>query len=328
MLVNTERCLYLSAKPLIKQIIYSARSKNFKYQRTSMYECFLEIAFEAELNTKEDPECLELAIEHCNENPATRSAAIRELRELIYDRVECEPYRTDDEFLLRFLRARDFIVRRAHKLLVRYCDFRAQYPHLYEGVDLWSLTKVQDAYEGTMLDRPDIGRLSILRFGAWDPSEFPVDDLVRAGMAMYEIGIRQPKLQVLGGTVIVDLEGITLKHVSTLTPTIAYQIVCLMGIAIPARLRSCHIINYNWLLNTFFYLFKRFIPQETWGRIYFHGHDLKSLHRHIDPECLPKRYGGSCRNHVSLGHWFQKIKKYRDAQFDKEMKAIGYLVKE
>ncbi|KPJ20943.1 hypothetical protein RR48_00377 [Papilio machaon] len=50
-----------------------------------MYECFLEIAFEAELkNINEDPECLALAFEQCNENPVTRNASIRELRELIY----------------------------------------------------------------------------------------------------------------------------------------------------------------------------------------------------------------------------------------------------
>ncbi|XP_014359244.2 clavesin-2 [Papilio machaon] len=294
-----------------------------------MYECFLEIAFEAELkNINEDPECLALAFEQCNENPVTRDASIRELRELIYERAECKPHRTDDAFLLRFLRARDFIVPRAHKLLVRYCNFRAEYPHLYKDVDLWGLTKVKDAYEGSMLDRPDVGRLSIFRFGMWDPSEFPVEDLVRAGMAMTEIGIRQPKIQVLGGTVLVDLEGITLRHIATLTPTIAYQMVCLMGVATPGRLHSCHIINYNWLLNSFFYIFKRFIPQQAWGRIFFHGHDLKSLHQHIDPECLPIRYGGTCRNHVSIGQWFQKIKKYRDAQFDKEMKDLGYLVKE
>lgn len=66
--------------------------------------------------------------------------------------------------------------------------------------------------------------------GTWDPSEFPVEELVRAGMAMTEIGIRQPKLQVLGGSVIVDMEGLTLRHISTLTPTVAYQIVSLMGV--------------------------------------------------------------------------------------------------
>lgn len=50
----------------------------------TMYECFLEIAFEAEVNTREDPECLELAKTLCNENPITRAAALDELRDMIY----------------------------------------------------------------------------------------------------------------------------------------------------------------------------------------------------------------------------------------------------
>ncbi|CAG9791061.1 unnamed protein product [Diatraea saccharalis] len=293
-----------------------------------MFERFLEIAYEAELNTDEDPELQQLAFEQCNEDPATRAAAISDLRSMIYERGECHPTRTDDAFLLRYLRASKFIVPKAHRLLVRYCTFREQYPYLYKDVDMWSLTKVGNSYEGTMFDRPDVGRLSIFRFGVWDPSEFPVEDLVRAGMLMTEIGLRQPKLQVLGGTVLVDLEGLTLRHVATLTPTVAYQIVNLMGVSLPARLRSCHIINYSWILNTFFYIFKRFIPRNAWNKIFFHGYDLKSLQKHIDLECLPERYGGTCRYFANYETWLSKIKKYRNENFDKDMKRLGYLVKE
>lgn len=49
-----------------------------------MYECFLEIAFEAELNTKEDPELLELAPELCNEDASTRATAVTNLRNMIF----------------------------------------------------------------------------------------------------------------------------------------------------------------------------------------------------------------------------------------------------
>jgi hypothetical protein len=49
-----------------------------------MFERFLEIAFEAELSTEEDPELLEIAYEQCNEDLATRDIAIAELRAMIY----------------------------------------------------------------------------------------------------------------------------------------------------------------------------------------------------------------------------------------------------
>lgn len=29
-----------------------------------------------------------------------------------------------------------------------------------------------------------------------------------------------------------------------------------------------------------------------------------------------------------MGKWLQKIKKYRDEEFDKEMKDLGYVIKE
>ncbi|XP_023939397.2 clavesin-2 [Bicyclus anynana] len=293
-----------------------------------MYEYFLEIAFEAELNTKEDPELAAVALEQCNENPDTRMLAINELRKMIIERDEVKPHRTDDEYLLRFLRSRDFIIRRAYRLLVRYYAFREQYPGLQQGVDLWGLVKIRDIYEGVIYDKPDIGRVSIIRFGTWDPSELPADYLLRSGLAVAEIGIRQPKLQVLGTTVILDLEGTTMRQLTAVTPTFAYQIVSILGTSVPSKIWSIHIINYSWIINTFFYIFKRFIPVGFLNRIHFHGNDMKSLQQHIPAECLPKRYGGTCRNHIPLGLWLQKIKKYRDEQFDREMKDLGYVVKE
>ncbi|XP_050668072.1 clavesin-1-like [Leptidea sinapis] len=294
----------------------------------TMYDCFLEIAFEAELDTKEDPELLEISSRICNENLSTRATAITELRKMIFDRGECEPRRTDDEYLLRFLRCKDFIVPRAHRLLVRYCRFREDHPHLYQDVDLWSLMKVGNIYECCLHDKPGVGRLSIVRLGKYDTTEIAVEDLLRTALVVMEIGLRQPKNQVLGGTIIVDLEGLSLKQISTLTPSIAYQIVSILGGATPARLNSLHLINYTWLLNTFFYIFKKFIPQNAWDRIHFHGSDLKSLHKIVDLECLPARYGGTCNSVVSVSKWLQKIKKYRDGNFDREMKELGYLIKE
>lgn len=96
----------------------------------------------------------------------------------------------------------------------------------------------------------------------------------------------------------------------------------------PMRLRSIHVINYSWMLNTVFFLFKRFIPQRAWDSIHFHGSDLKSLQRHIDLECLPPTLGGTCRSGADVQLWLKKIRKYRTEQFDKDMKQLGYVIKE
>jgi hypothetical protein len=41
-------------------------------------------------------------------------------------------------------------------------------------------------------------------------------------------------------------------------------------------------------------------------QIHFHGQDLESLHSHIDPKFLPKRYGGM-RPEYSYTDWIEGI---------------------
>lgn len=84
-------------------------------------------------------------------------------------------------------------------------------------------------YWKQLLTSSEIKYLDVL--GVWDTNEFPIEDLVRAATAIAEINLRQPKIQVMGSTVIVDLEGITIKHIAAMTPTVAYQIVCLLGVS-------------------------------------------------------------------------------------------------
>lgn len=229
-------------------------------------------------------------------------------------------------FLLRFLRARRSVPARAHRLLVRYCHFREQNPQLWKGVDAFGLARLQNLYEGVLFDRPDCGRLIILRMGLWDPDIVPVEQLLQGCLALLEVGIMQPKLQILGGTAMVDCEGMTFKHVRQFNPNVAMQIFHIMGYAFPLHQRGCHVVNCSKVFETLFSLFKRFAPDDDlWKRVYFHGYDMSSLHRHVDPECLPTRYGGY-RQAVSLELWLNKIKHYKNEQFDKDLRKLGYTV--
>ncbi|XP_072938263.1 clavesin-1-like isoform X2 [Epargyreus clarus] len=245
---------------------------------------------------------------------------------MIYERGECHPPRMDDAFLLRFLRARRSIPARAHRLLVRYCTFRQQNPHLWYDIYWYGLARLGNVFEGVLFDRPDVGRLIICRLGQWDPSIIHVDDLIRGCLLLLEVGIMQPKLQVLGGTAMLDCEGLTMRHMRQLSPSIAMQAMNVMGFAFPLHQRGVHIVNCSRVFETLFYLFRRLAPaDEIWQKLYFHGYDHSSLHRYIEPECLPTRYGGY-REAVSLEEWLTKIKHYRNKEFDDDMRSLGYAV--
>ncbi|KAI5643879.1 CRAL/TRIO domain-containing protein [Phthorimaea operculella] len=285
---------------------------------------FQEIAFAAELNRHEDPEAKDAAWQLCGEDHITRKQNIEELRNMIYERGECYPHRLDDAYMLRFLRARGSIPARAHRLLVRYWNFREQNPYLYRGINWFSLSKLGNMLEGVLYDRPDVGRLLILRLGEWDPDETPAEDLLRGVLLMLEIGIMQPKLQILGGMAVVDCEGLTMGHMKNLSPTFARHAINIMGYAFPGSTRKFHIVNCSRVFELMFHIFKKIAPaDDIWKRVQFHGYDLSSLHREIDPECLPKRYGGH-RQEVSFKLWLTKIRQYKNQEFDQEMLRLGY----
>ncbi|CAH0718129.1 unnamed protein product, partial [Brenthis ino] len=287
---------------------------------------FLEIAFQAEISRFEDADFEDTARRTCNEDPKTRHIAIEELRNMIYQRGECHPRRTDDAYLLRFLRCRRFIPALAHKLMVRYEDFRSKNMYLYQ-CNAFDLHRVKGVYGGTLPESPVHGRITLMRFGRWESETVPIVDVVRSALLMNEIGLMQPKLQIIGVTVIVDLEELSLRrHVRHLTPTIAHQIVSLMGVSFPIPIHALHIVRYNWILNTFFYIFKQFIPAAAWDRLHFHGYDMASLQKHIDPIHLPPEYGGRCDHVISFEEWVKKVDRYKDDFLVQELRALGFTV--
>lgn len=69
------------------------------------------------------------------------------------------------------------------------------------------------------------------------------------------------------------------------------------------------------------------MPKAVWSRIHFHGNDVSSLHKHIDPEYLPPELGGRCRHVISTEEWLSKINEYKDDYLVQELKDLGFNVK-
>lgn len=77
---------------------------------------------------------------------------------------------------------------------------------------------------------------------------------------------------------------------------------------IPFRLEEVHILHHARVFDVAYNVMTRFIPSKA-TKIHFHGNDMASLHKYIDPEFLPKRYGGVQRD-CPVGLWFEEFGKY------------------
>lgn len=258
------------------------------------------------------------------ETPEKRTELLEDLRELIYQRGDFEPIRMDDDYLLRFLRARNFKLDAAYRLLQNYYNFRQNNYNFYD-VNPLDFYYIGDADIVSVVPyREQNGRrIIILKIGKWDTANIPVDDLFKATIATLEAGILEPRAQILGGVAILDMEGLTMNHAWQITPTIVSKVVEVMVTSLPYKIAAIHIVNESWMFEKIFSMFKPFLTERYREMVFFHGQDRKSLHQHIEPKYLPEVYGG-VRPEYGYADWFRSLT--RDQNVVKEMRSLGYRV--
>ena len=101
------------------------------------------------------------------------------------------------------------------------------------------------------------------------------------------------------------------------------MVLSLIVAAFPMTTHEIHILHQSWIFDTMFAVFKPLIDSRMNAKIFFHGSDMESLHRHLPPECLPKKYGG-IREELPYYRWIESLSK--DPRVVKEMKSLGYVI--
>ncbi|KAG8234477.1 hypothetical protein J437_LFUL014345 [Ladona fulva] len=140
-----------------------------------------------------------------------------------------------------------------------------------------------------------------------------------------ELATLEPRAQVMGGVCIFDCSGVSLSHACSITPSVASQVVELMGGSFPIRIHAIHIVNQSFLFDMMYALFKPLLDAKTRERIFIHGSDMESLHAHIDPKYLPTRYGGT-RREYSYNDWVETLRK--DETVIRSLYKLGYKIDE
>jgi len=101
------------------------------------------------------------------------------------------------------------------------------------------------------------------------------------------------------------------------------MMLSLMVTAFPIKIHAIHILHQSWVFDAIFAVFKPLLDTNMRNKLFFHGNNYESLHKHILPECLPKLYGGM-RNELPYYKWIEFIIK--DPKIVEEMNKMGYVV--
>ncbi|XP_034231613.1 alpha-tocopherol transfer protein-like isoform X2 [Thrips palmi] len=229
------------------------------------------------------------------ETPEQKKEAVAKLRELLKADPELDVPYEEENFLLTFLRPTHFYPESAYTRMQNFFRFKVKYPKYCSGL---IPSRERNVFEQGILTvfptRDHLGRRVLLIEAGkkWKPKQCTLDEIFKGVMVVLEAAISEPRTQVSGVQVILDMDGLSLSHVWQFTPGFAKAVVDWVQDCIPVRLKGVHIVNQPYVFNMVFAIFKPLLNAKLRNRIHFHGTDRQSLLNHVDAKCLTTAYGG------------------------------------
>ncbi|XP_030301466.1 alpha-tocopherol transfer protein isoform X1 [Calypte anna] len=228
-------------------------------------------------------------------SPQVRSAVaeLRQRAEAEHGQHWSQPL--TDTFLVRFLRARNFDLDLAWRLMKNYQKWRIECPEISADLQPSSILGLLNAgYLGVLRSRdPHGSKVLIYRIGHWDPKLFTAYDVFRVSLITSELIVKEIESQRNGVKVIFDLQGWRFAHAFQISPAVAKKIAAVLTDSFPLKVRGIHLINEPLLFHPVFALIKPFLTEKIKERVHMHGSNYRqSLTEHFPVSILPKEYGG------------------------------------
>uniref|UniRef100_A0A8C9LE32 Clavesin-2 n=1 Tax=Pavo cristatus TaxID=9049 RepID=A0A8C9LE32_PAVCR len=205
------------------------------------------------------PETLEKARLELNENPDTLHQDIQEVRDMVITRPDIGFLRTDDAFILRFLRARKFQHFEAFRLLAQYFEYRQQNLDMFKSfkaTDPGIKQALKDGFPGGLANLDHYGRKILVLFTL---GLIPLLLQWQHG-ALYELKWSRPQLLFSAESWQVQQE---LTHVASIIFFSHVQD------SFPARFGGIHFVNQPWYIHALYTVIRPFLKEKTRKRVYF-----------------------------------------------------------
>ncbi|XP_067134170.1 alpha-tocopherol transfer protein-like [Centruroides vittatus] len=218
--------------------------------------------------------------------------ALDDFKKLINDNgIKC---RMDDIFLLGFLRARKFNLEESLQLLKNYYSRRIEHSSFFKNLLPSKLEGILHLNCCKILPKPDQnGRLiGLIEIKQWNPSETLVIHLCRASFLSLELVLNLHRMQENGLIIIINTQGLTLRHMLQITPRFVNTMISLiLRNSSQVRIKEIHYVNVNRIVKIFETILMPLLPVKIQKRIFFHS-ETTALHKFIHPKYLPIEYGG------------------------------------
>ncbi|XP_050039171.2 alpha-tocopherol transfer protein-like isoform X2 [Dermacentor andersoni] len=239
----------------------------------------------------------DVARRELGETPAVKRTALEELRQLISGEpsLNCP---TDDDFLVKFLRARKYDTQSAFENVNKYFKVRRDRPELFEELTPSCIPFDVVCRKHRLLTvsrhTDPLGRMVLLtKIGSWNSDICSLNDYFRVGLALCECFLLRQDCQIRGIVVIVDVKGLNVYHLPYYTPSVIRTLVSLIQECFPLRLKKIYIINNPPIFDFLFAIAKTFLKAKLAKRIRLFGYNLTEFHQRVPDDVISKEHEGT-----------------------------------
>jgi len=237
---------------------------------------------------------------------------LQEFREWVKLQPHFVNCRTDDSFLLRFLRTRKYCLQSAQETLDRYLTVRTLYPMFFKNPDI-NDSGLRDilsrGYLFPLFEKDPEGRTIVFGLaGALDTSRHKPVDIYRAFSLTFEALLEDENNQRKGFTYILDESGFRLHHLAHVNLRDVQRVMISGEKGYPMRHKSIHWVNVPRYISALTDFVLSFFSPKLQKRMFVHT-DVNSLHKEFDPKILPKEFGGSIPWKVMCDEWLDELER-------------------
>ncbi|XP_044754741.1 retinol-binding protein pinta-like [Coccinella septempunctata] len=250
-----------------------------------------------------------------NETESSRRCGLEELKKWSGENPALH-VRTEDKYLLPFLRVSKFDLEKAKKKLTNFYTMRRDrkewftnrnpsIPKLQELVKMGSFLILEKTFKNQMIMiiRPTIHNTKIHH----------MDDFIKIGLMVLDVAVMEEELaQIYGVIAIIDMVNVGFSHLMQMSPSLIRNLVNAWQ-NFHCRPQRIEFVNAPPYVNVVLDVFKNFMSAKLKQRTHVCHDGFSSVAKFVDEDILPIEYGGSNGTLEDLGrYWSEKLISYSE----------------